>query len=74
MNVLLWIENELMFFLCILKCLEGIPRKAYYLATKVGRYEKDPQKMFDFSRDRTLKSIEESLNRLKLDYVDLLQV
>ncbi|XP_066257365.1 uncharacterized protein [Euwallacea similis] len=55
-------------------CLEGIPRKAYYLATKVGRYEKDPKKMFDFSVDRTLKSIDESLTRLKLDYVDLLQV
>lgn len=54
-------------------CLEGIPRKAYYLATKCCRYEKDPKLMFDFTAERTRKSIEESLSRLKLDYVDLLQ-
>ncbi|XP_050307122.1 uncharacterized protein LOC126743899 [Anthonomus grandis grandis] len=55
-------------------CLEGIPRSAYYLATKVGRYEKERSKMFNFSAERTRKSIDESLARLKLDYVDLLQV
>ncbi|KAL1493976.1 hypothetical protein ABEB36_009654 [Hypothenemus hampei] len=55
-------------------CLEGIPRKAYYLASKVGRYEKDPKLMFDFTAEKTEKSIDESLKRLKVDYVDLLQV
>ncbi|KAJ3656567.1 hypothetical protein Zmor_015637 [Zophobas morio] len=56
------------------KCLEGIPRKAYYLATKVGRYEKDPKFMFDYSGKKTRESIEVSLKRLGVDYVDLLQV
>ncbi|CAH1164156.1 unnamed protein product [Phaedon cochleariae] len=56
------------------KCLEGIPRKAYYLATKVGRYEKNPKLMFDFSSKKTLESIDASLRRLKLSYVDILQV
>ncbi|KAG5872413.1 hypothetical protein JTB14_013658 [Gonioctena quinquepunctata] len=56
------------------KCLEGIPRKAYYLATKVGRYEKDPKLMFDFSAKKTKESIDASLKRLGLDYVDVLQV
>ncbi|CAG9769557.1 unnamed protein product [Ceutorhynchus assimilis] len=55
-------------------CLENIPRKAYYLASKVGRYEKEPEKMFNFSAERSRMSIDESLARLKLSYVDLLQV
>ncbi|EFA04125.1 uncharacterized protein LOC658727 [Tribolium castaneum] len=56
------------------KCLEGIPRKAYYIATKVARYEKDPKLMFDFSAKKTRESIDASLKKLKLDYVDVLQV
>ncbi|ENN75135.1 L-galactose dehydrogenase isoform X2 [Dendroctonus ponderosae] len=56
------------------QCLQGIPREAYYVATKVGRYEKEVAKMFDFSVERTRRSINESLERLKLNYVDLLQV
>ncbi|CAH1977442.1 unnamed protein product [Acanthoscelides obtectus] len=55
-------------------CLEEIPRKAYYLATKVGRYEKDPKLMFDFSAEKTRESVEKSLKTLKVDYVDLIQV
>ena len=30
--------------------------------------------MFDFTAERTLRSIDESLHRMKLDYVDVLQV
>ncbi|KAJ8920751.1 hypothetical protein NQ315_004891 [Exocentrus adspersus] len=56
------------------KCLEGIPRKAYYLATKVCRYEKDPKLMFDFSAAKTKQSIDNSLKRLGLEYVDILQI
>jgi len=48
----------------------NIPRESYYIATKCGRYgEKD----FDFSPARITSSIDESLKRLNLDYVDLLQ-
>eukprot|EP00118_Oscarella_pearsei_P025616 m.308477 g.308477 ORF g.308477 m.308477 type:complete len:357 (+) comp44070_c0_seq1:66-1136(+) len=56
------------------KALEGIPRQAYYLATKACRYMPEVDKMFDFTAGRTLRSIDESLQRLKLDYVDILQV
>ncbi|XP_065164125.1 uncharacterized protein [Atheta coriaria] len=56
------------------KALEGVPREAYYIATKVCRYERDPKKMFDFSAEKTRQSFEESLKRLKLDYVDVLQI
>ncbi|XP_030846799.1 L-galactose dehydrogenase-like [Strongylocentrotus purpuratus] len=56
------------------KALKDVPREAYYIATKVGRYELDVKGMFDFSADRVTRSIDESLKRLGLDYVDLIQV
>jgi hypothetical protein len=57
-----------------LQALKDIPRNAYYIATKVGRYETDPHKMFDFSRQKTLESVDHSLKLLGLDYVDIIQV
>ncbi|KAL1506190.1 hypothetical protein ABEB36_005596 [Hypothenemus hampei] len=56
------------------KILEGIPRKAYYIATKVGRYAKEWENQFNFSAEKTKQSINESLKRLKLEYVDVLQI
>ncbi|XP_078589374.1 uncharacterized protein LOC144869760 [Branchiostoma floridae x Branchiostoma japonicum] len=56
------------------KALQGVPRQAYYLSTKVCRYEADVHKMFDFSAERTLRSVDESLARLGLSYVDIIQV
>lgn len=56
------------------KALKDVPRKAYYIATKVCRYQPEIQKMFDFSAERTLQSVDESLTRLGLDYVDIIQV
>nr|XP_023029584.1 L-galactose dehydrogenase-like [Leptinotarsa decemlineata] len=56
------------------KCLKGVPRKAYYIGTKVGRYEKDPELMFDFSMKKTKESIDISLKKLGIDYVDILQI
>ena len=53
------------------KALLGIPRDRYYVGTKVGRYGDDE---FDFSAARTKASVDESLKRLGLDYVDLIQV
>lgn len=46
----------------------GVPRSEYVVATKCGRYIEG----FDFSADRVTRSIEESLARLQLDYVDIL--
>lgn len=56
------------------KALEGVPREAYYIATKVARYEVPPKKQFDFSYEKTLESVDVSLKYLGLDYVDLIQV
>ncbi|PSR55021.1 aldo/keto reductase [Adhaeribacter arboris] len=52
------------------KALEG-KRKDIFLATKCGRYGLQD---FDFSYNRILRSIDESLVRLKTDYVDVLQL
>ncbi|KAL1487137.1 hypothetical protein MTO96_031099 [Rhipicephalus appendiculatus] len=55
------------------KALEGITRDAFYVATKVGRYEPDCERMFDFSGSRTLKSVREGLEKMKLSYFDVVQ-
>lgn len=51
------------------QALKDLPRDKYYLSTKAGRYSDNE---FDFSRDRIIKSLEESLRRLGTDYVDIL--
>ncbi|MEP7189992.1 MAG: aldo/keto reductase, partial [Roseiflexaceae bacterium] len=55
--------------------LQGVPRDSYVLSTKVGRLIlPDGEVIFDFSRDGVLRSFEQSLQRLKLDRVDMLLV
>jgi L-galactose dehydrogenase len=51
------------------EALAGRRHKAV-LATKCGRYDIDA---FDFSADRIRRSVEESLRRLRTDYIDLYQ-
>jgi L-galactose dehydrogenase len=52
------------------KALKRLPRDKIVVATKVGRYGQDT---FDFSASRVTASIQESLTRLQLEYVDLVQ-
>lgn len=56
------------------KALQHIPRDKYYLSTKVGRYGQDGVKSWDYSATRAIRSVEESLARLQVDYIDLLNV
>lgn len=51
------------------RALSGIDRSSYYLATKVGQYGNN----FDFSAERVTRSLDESCERLGVDYIDLLQ-
>ena len=51
--------------------LKDIPRSAYYLATKVGR-RADCE--FDFSSANVVQSVNQSLRRLNVDYLDVVQV
>ncbi len=55
------------------KALRDIPREKYYLATKVARYGGNIED-FDFSAERVTRSIDESLERLGVDYLDFIQV
>ncbi|GAX20920.1 D-threo-aldose 1-dehydrogenase [Fistulifera solaris] len=57
-----------------LEAIEHFDRSSIQINTKVGRYEADPSKMFDFSREKTQKSVELSLQRMKCGYIDILQL
>lgn len=48
--------------------LPQIPRSSYYLGTKLGRYA---PRHFDFSAKRVIESIDISLERMRVDYLDI---
>lgn len=56
------------------KALREIPRDKYYLSTKVGRYGKDGVNTWDYSGKRATESVYESMDRLGIDHIDLINV
>ncbi len=56
------------------KALTEIPRDKYYLSTKVGRYGKDGVNTWDYSAQRVKASVYESMERLHIDFIDLINV
>ena len=52
----------------------SLDRSELIINTKVGRYEADPLKQFDFSYETTINSVQRSLERLNCDYIDVLQL
>lgn len=56
------------------KALKELPRDRYYLSTKVGRYGKDGINTWDYSAKRAKESVYESMERLNIDYIDLINV
>lgn len=56
------------------KALKEIPRDKYYLSTKVGRYGKDGKNYWDYSAERVMASVYESMERLNIDFIDLINV
>ena len=54
--------------------LKRIPRDKYFLSTKVGRYGKDGVNTWDYSGKRATESVYESMERLNVDYIDLINV
>ena len=56
------------------KALKRIPREKYYLSTKVGRYGKDGVNTWDYSAKRATESVQESMERLGIDHIDLINV
>ncbi len=56
------------------KALKRIPRDKYFLSTKVGRYGKDGVNSWDYSAKRATESVYESMERLNVDFIDLINV
>lgn len=54
------------------EALVGVSRESYVLCTKLGRYPYGPaQGTFDFSAARVRKSVEESLQKLRVECLDI---
>ena len=56
------------------KALRSIPREKYFLSTKVGRYGKDGVNTWAYSAKRGTASVYESMERLGIDFIDLINV
>lgn len=56
------------------KALKEIQRDRYYLSTKVGRYGNNGVNTWDYSAKKATESVYESMERLNVDYVDLINV
>lgn len=56
------------------KALKRLPRDKFYLSTKVGRYGKDGKNTWDYSAKRATESVYESMERLNVDYIDIINV
>jgi L-galactose dehydrogenase len=49
--------------------LRGVPRERYLLGSKLGRYDRDH---FDFSARRVVESVDVSLSRMGVEYLDII--
>ena len=56
------------------KALRRIPRDSYILSTKVGRYGHDGVNTWDYSGKRAHDSVFESMERLGVDHIDIINV
>lgn len=56
------------------KALKDIKRDKYYLSTKVGRYGENGKNTWDYSAKRVTASVYESMERLNVDYLDIINV
>ena len=52
------------------KALKTLPRDKIILATKCGRYPTH----FNFEGDYVTKTVKESMERLQVDYLDIIQI
>jgi aryl-alcohol dehydrogenase-like predicted oxidoreductase len=56
------------------KALKEIPHDKFVLSTKVGRYGEDGHNTWDYSARRAKESVYESMERLHVDYIDIINV
>lgn len=53
------------------KALKGVPRQAFYISTKVGRYSQKKEEQFNYTAVKIKSRFQTSLDLLGLDYVDI---
>ena len=56
------------------KALRQLKRDRYVLSTKVGRYGQDGVNTWDYSAERVTRSVYESMERLGVDFIDIINV
>lgn len=56
------------------KALKNIDRSKYYLSTKVGRFGENGKNSWDYSAKRARESVFESMDRLNVSFIDLINV
>jgi aryl-alcohol dehydrogenase-like predicted oxidoreductase len=56
------------------RALKNMDRRLYYLSTKVGRYGRNGANYWDYSSVKAKESVYESMERLHVDYIDLINV
>lgn len=59
------------------KALMGVPRDRYYISTKAGKYatgESGGKDYFDYSESTIRKSLEESMDRLGVNFLDIVHL
>ena len=56
------------------KALRQVARDRYILSTKVGRYGQDGVNTWDYSAERVTRSVYESMERLGVDHIDIINV
>ncbi|MDR0743054.1 MAG: aldo/keto reductase [Tannerella sp.] len=56
------------------KALKEINRNWFYISTKIGRYGKNGINYWDYSSGKAKDSVYESMERLHVDYIDLINV
>jgi L-galactose dehydrogenase len=66
--------SEVVIGFAMKELLREHSRQSFVVNTKIGRYESDPNQQFDFSKEATLASVQRSLQRMKCEYIDVLQL
>jgi len=67
-------SSEVVIGLTLKILQQKVDRNKLVINTKIGRYDAEPMKQFDFSYDATIKSVERSIERMGCEYIDVLQL
>ena len=66
--------SEIIIGYAMAEIFQFIDRTELTINTKIGRYDEEPSKQFDYSYDRTIAATRLSILRMKCQYIDVLQL